>query len=214
MLVELSSWSPDGSRIAFTAREPSKPFRIYLVGRDGGPLEELAEGVDNQGAPSWSPDGKTIVYGNVLAEETHDGWIRRVDLATRQVQIVPGSHNFRTARWSPDGKYIAALNWQARELMLFDVHTERWRTLARSINGDNISWSSNSQSVFVDPKGEPPAVEQIRIRDGQRTIVANLDSLFKVPGGVVWFGLTPGNEVIVHHLSGASDVYALKWTDH
>jgi dipeptidyl aminopeptidase/acylaminoacyl peptidase len=60
MHVEVSSWSPDGRRIAFMGNQPGKPFRIYLVDRDGGPIQEAAEGNDNQGGPSWSPDGNRL----------------------------------------------------------------------------------------------------------------------------------------------------------
>src|SRR5262249_50950658 len=113
--VEVPAWSPDGRLIAFTGREPGKPARICVVDRDGGVPREVAEGDDNQGGPSWSPDGKMIVYGNTYSQETtQDGWVRRINLATRKAGIVPGSRNFRTARWSTDGKYIAALDWQAR----------------------------------------------------------------------------------------------------
>jgi Tol biopolymer transport system component len=211
--VEVSSWSPDGQRIAFMQREPGKQWRIYLIGKDGGKAEAVSAGNDNQGGPSWSHDGKSIVYGNVYGEETQDGWLRRVDLASGKVVMIPESHNFRTARWSPDGKYIAALRWQSRELMLFDVRTERWTVLADNITGDNIAWSSNSEFVYADsPRQEKPVVERVRIRDRQRTTAVNLAPLQKVWGGASWVGLTPDNSPILSHLVSASEIYELKWT--
>jgi Tol biopolymer transport system component len=213
MDVEIPAWSPDGRRIAFMGHAPGKSARIYVVDRDGGAPKEVAEGNDNQGGPSWSPDGKKIVYGNTYSEETtQDGWVRLIDLATRQAKIVPGSRNFRTARWSFDGKYIAALDWQARKLMLLDVHTMRWKPLADSILGDNLSWSSNSESVFVDSlKDGKPVVEQIRIRDGRRVAVASLEALQKVPGEFNWFGLTHDDLPIVLHVRSSGDIYSLEW---
>jgi Tol biopolymer transport system component len=215
MEAQLSAWSPDGRQIAFMGRQPGRPFRIYLINRDGGVPQEASEGTDNQGAPTWSPDGKELVYGNVFGEETQDGWIRRINLATRKVEIVPGSHNLRTARWSPDGKYVAALRWQARELMLFDHRTGLWRVLADDITGDNISWSGDSQFVYADsPRQKKPLVVRVRVRDGQRVTVVSLASLQKMPGQVQWLGLTPDNSPILLHLYTASEVYALKWMDH
>lgn len=215
MEVQVSSWSPDGRRIAFMGRKPGQPFRIYLIGRDGGSMEEASEGTDNQGGPSWSPDGKFIVYGNVFCEKTQNCWIRRLDLATRKTEIVPGSNGLRTARWSPDGKYIAALRFQTRELMLYDIGKRRWRMLADSVAGDNINWSSDSQYVYADsPRDMKPIVEQVRIRDGHRRTVVSLALLQNVPGTIdTWFGLTPDNAPILSHVFTASEIYELKWTD-
>ncbi|MFI5104451.1 MAG: TolB family protein, partial [Terriglobales bacterium] len=214
MEVEVSSWSPDGKRIAFMGRSPNQPYRIYVVNRDGGGFAEAAEGDDNQGGPSWSRDGRTIVYGNVFGEVTQNGLIRRIDLASGKVQIVPRSNNFRTARWSPDGKYIAALRWQTRELMLLDVRTQRWKTLAGSITGDNIAWSSDSQFLYADsPRQEKPVLERVRVRDGRRTTVASLASLQKVQAGINWVGLTPDSAPVFQRMFTANEIYELKWAD-
>ncbi|HEX7288569.1 MAG TPA: hypothetical protein VF532_20460 [Candidatus Angelobacter sp.] len=214
--VQVSSWSPDGQRIAFMGKKPGKPYRIYLTDRDGGVPQEASEGDDNQGGPSWSPDGKTIVYGNVFCELTQNCWIRRLNLATRTTETVPGSNGFRTARWSPDGKYIAALRFQARELMLFDLKKRNWRMRAKSVAGDNIYWTSDSQFVYVDsPRDTRPVVERIRIRDGRRTTIVSLDLLQNVPGALdTWFGLTPDNSPILSHIYSVSEIYELQWTDH
>jgi Tol biopolymer transport system component len=213
MQVQVSSWSPDGREIAFMEQAPGKPWRIYLIGRDGGPAREVSEGNDNQGGPSFSPNGKSMVYGNVFCEETQNCWIRRVDLATHKSEIIPGSNGLRTARWSPDGKYIAALRFRSRELIIFDVRTRRWRVLAESVAGDNVNWSSDSRYVYVDsPRDEKPVIEKIRIVDGQRSTVLSLASLQKAPGTTDnWFGLTPDNSPLLCHMFNSSEIYALDW---
>ncbi|HEY6250105.1 MAG TPA: hypothetical protein VI685_09090, partial [Candidatus Angelobacter sp.] len=215
MEVEISSWSPDGKRIAFTAKQPGKPWRIFLIGRDGGESIEATVGDDNQGGPTWSPDGKQLIYANVDCNEAQACWIRRVDLATGKTELLPGSYGFRTARWSPDGKYIAALQPATQELRLFSVKTRLWTKLADSINGDNINWSSDSQSVFVDsPHGPTPTIERIRVTDGRRTAVASLASLQNIFGTVgTWVGLTPDDSPILFHSFGSSEVYSVEWTD-
>jgi Tol biopolymer transport system component len=215
MEVEVSSWSPDGRHIAFMGQEAGRPYRIYLVDRNGGPVKEASEGDDNQGGPSWSPDGKTIVYGNVFCEKTQDCWIRRLDLATRKTEIIPGSNGLRTARWSPDGKYIAALRFQSRELMVFDISRHRWRVLAESVGGDNINWSSDSKSVYVDsPRDKTPVIERIYVSDGRRVTAVSLAALQNVPGTIeTWVGLTPDNSPILTHVFTSSEIYRLDWTD-
>lgn len=214
--VQLSAWSPDGRRIAFMGKQPGKPWRIFLISRDGGVPEEAAPGTDNQGGPTWSPDGTALVYGNVICEESQTCWVRRLDLATRTVEILPDSHGFRTARWSPDGKNIAALQPDTHELMLFDVTAQRWTVLAGSITGDNLIWSGDSQFVYADsPQGEKPVIERVRVGERQRETVVSLASLRQMPGQLgTWFGLTPDNRPILMHQFTASEVYALEWTDH
>lgn len=211
MQVQVSSWSPDGRTIAFMGQAPGKPWRIFLIDRDGGPAREAADGTDNQGGPSWSPDGKTIVYGNVFCENTQNCWIRRLDLATRRADILPGSEGLRTARWSPDGKYIAALRFQTGELMLFDRKTEHWRVLADAVSGDNINWSSDSQWVFVDsPRENRPVIEKINIARGERETVVRLASLQTVPGTIAnWVGLAPDNSPLLCHMFNSSEIYEL-----
>lgn len=215
MEVEVSSWSPDNTRIAFMAREPGKPWRIFLIDRDGKNLIEAAKGDDNQGGPSWSPDGKELVYANVNCNPAQACWIRRVEVATGKTDLLPGSYSLRTARWSPDGKYIAALQPATEELMLFNLSSRRWAKLANSVNGDNINWSSDSQTIFVDnPHGEHPTIDRIRVPDGRRTTVASLASLQNIFGTVgTWVGLAPDDSPILFHSFGSSEIYSLEWTE-
>jgi len=213
MKVLMASISPDGGRIAFTGQQPGKPYRIYLVSSEGGDLQEAADGTENQGAPSWSDDGSSIVYGDIFCEQTQDCWVRRVNLNTHKAEIIPGSHNLRTARWSPDGKYIAALQPVSHELLLLDVATHEWKVLTKGITGDNINWSADSRFIFADcPLVEAPRIERVNIKDGQRTAAASLIPLQRTPGEVhYWFGLNPDDDPIVFHIMTSSELYALEW---
>jgi hypothetical protein len=214
MQAQLSSWSPDGSEIAFMGKQSGKPWRIFMIGRDGGLPEEAATGDDDQGAPTWSPDGKRLVYANVHGQSVACG-VHFVELATRIVEALPASCGLRTARWSPDGKHIAALQPESHEVMLFDVVTRQWEKLAGSVNGDDINWTHDSRYVLVDsPQGEKPVIDRIRVADGRRSTVVNLASLQQMPGEVnTWFGLTPDDSPILLHLFTGSEIYALDWTN-
>ena len=209
--AQLSSWSPDGQKIAFMGLKPGKLWRIFIVERDGGEPKEAAIGDDNQGTPTWSPDGKKIAYGNVMCHETQSCWIRILDLEKGTVEKLPGSHGFRTARWSPDGRWIAALVPETHKLMLFDCNKRQWRTLAGSVTGDTIAWSRDSQWLYADSsQGEKPLIERFRVRDGMRRTAVDLSEMQKIPGQMdFWFGLTPDGAPILVHRFTASEVYAI-----
>ncbi len=211
MEVEISSWSPDGSQIAFMGRLPGKPWRIYLVGRDGGSPREASTGDDNQGAPTWSPDGKTIAYGRVYCEADNSCGIFLLDLETGRTQLVPDSGKFRTARWSPDGKYIAAIERDTRAVQLFDLNERRWHQLAESMAGDDLSWSKDSQALYLSCLiNERPSIDKVRISNHSRSTVVDLTPLQKMAGQLTsWFGLAPDESPIVLHLFTSSEVYAL-----
>lgn len=215
--AQLSSWSPDGHTIAYMQRTTGGPWRIFVVGKDGNGKRDVSPGgAGNQGAPSWSPDGKLIAYGDVLCQEEQTCWIHELDLRTGKLIQLPGSHGLRTARFSPDGRYIAALQPELHELVLFDTRKRTWRVLVGSVTGDNINWSRDSRFIFADsPRTNRPIIEKIRVADGHREVVADLSPLERMPGlGSPWFGLAPDGSPILLHLYNSSEIYTLDWNFH
>jgi Tol biopolymer transport system component len=70
-------WSPDGSRLAFSAEEGG----IWVVGIDGSGLTKVIPGGVN---PAWSPDGSRISYQPVDPESFGRG--------TLEIAAVDGTH--------------------------------------------------------------------------------------------------------------------------
>jgi len=213
--VQFSSWSPDGSKIAFMARMPGKPWRIYLVPMTGGNPQEAATGDDQQGAPTWSRDGESISYGRVLCYETGPCDIRVIHLRDRSVETLPESAGLRTARWSPDGKYIAALHTDSHEVRLFHVQKRRWITIANSVEGDDMAWSRDSRYVYVNnPQEEAGVILRIRVSDRKREKVVDFSPLRRLHGSLNrWFTLAPDDSPILLRHIDAYEIYALSWTD-
>jgi hypothetical protein len=56
-----AAWSPDGTRIAFTADARGVP-EVFLVDFDGRNLRRLSRHPAWDGDPSWSPDGERIAF--------------------------------------------------------------------------------------------------------------------------------------------------------
>ena len=59
--------SPDGRRVAYVTTPASKEgelpsLTIWLVDAEGGPSRRLTTSGASNGAPRWSPDGRTIAF--------------------------------------------------------------------------------------------------------------------------------------------------------
>ncbi len=117
------AWSPNGEWIAFgiggylQARR-TKPATIMLVRRDGTGGRELTPDSLNAGFPSWSPDGKRIVYRYWGATEG----LRIMDVATGAVQVLTTEYD-NMPFWSPDGSLIAFT--RKHDGNNFDIYTIR-----------------------------------------------------------------------------------------
>jgi Tol biopolymer transport system component len=101
------SWSPDGQWVTFGVgywfqERATHKATIMRVRRDGTGLEPLTDGNDHSGFPSFSADGKSIVFR--IWGETVKG-LRILDLATKKVRVLT-TEDDNLPGWSPDGRRI------------------------------------------------------------------------------------------------------------
>ncbi|MGH2378044.1 MAG: alpha/beta fold hydrolase [Candidatus Limnocylindria bacterium] len=105
------SWSPDGTRIAYTANAGGRRFAVFVIDVATGEQRRLTDGREDDQQPRWSPDGKWISF-----------WSRRESLRTNaDLFLVPAAGGDARrldtrggvdgeaidARWSPDGAALA-----------------------------------------------------------------------------------------------------------
>jgi eukaryotic-like serine/threonine-protein kinase len=149
MQTALARLSPDGKRVAFTARMPGQLWRVYVVSAEGGDPEVLTTGQCNEGDPGWSADGNSLVFGCMFGSITPNSVLHLLDLRTHQVTTLPGSDGLYSPRWSPDGRYIAALTVDSQKLMLYDTQSAAWQEWVAMPMGFP-SWSPDSKSIYFD----------------------------------------------------------------
>ena len=93
---------------------PKERTHLYLLTVKNGAVKQLTKGDKNEEMPSWSPDGKSIVYKSNVCEEPEMDYSKIdlfvLDVKTRKskkIETPEGYINFPT--FSPDGQSIAYL---------------------------------------------------------------------------------------------------------
>lgn len=101
------AWSPDGEWLAFgigpwfDARSTGKA-KIMRARSDGSFAEELTDGSTHAGFPSYSADGRHVVY----RQWEKDNWgLRIIDVETREIRVLTTEID-NMPSWSPDGERI------------------------------------------------------------------------------------------------------------
>jgi Tol biopolymer transport system component len=215
LTAALPRWSPDGKRIAFSARTPGNSWQIYIVQAGGGSPEHLPPEDRQAVDPSWSADGHSLVFGEV-AEEARGApgnAIRILDLDSHKIRELPGSEGLFSPRWSPDGRYILALAADFQKLSLFDTAAQKWDNLT-SISASYPNWSPDSQYIyFSTPFRSKVPFYRLRVSDRKLETLAQLTDFGPLATGRFggWSGLAPDGSILAARNVSRQEIYELDW---
>jgi Tol biopolymer transport system component len=115
-MCSIGAWSPDGEGILISCRESIYESHIDWIDLNGGTEQLLVEkGI----TPTWSPDGKWIVY---YSTEAHGLELFHVESG----EIIPFTnlHNDLGGyewSWSPDGKWLAFSRLVETDVAKWDI---------------------------------------------------------------------------------------------
>jgi eukaryotic-like serine/threonine-protein kinase len=156
-------WSPDGRRIAFS-RPPNGPGQgvdSYWTAADGsGTPELLVGGPGSQWASAFTPDGKAIIFDELLTGV--DMRVRELSIGTTESRtLVASQFGARLAAISPDGKWIAYVTSETGNTEVFvrpyGGGPGKWQI---SVNGaSEPTWSRDGRTIYYRGGGRIIAAE-------------------------------------------------------
>ena len=224
------SWSPDGKRIAFVSdRDGHIPegrawftFEIYVMDADGGNQQNLTNNPRGDRSPSWSPDGKRIVFESDRDNDRgHNIEIYVMDAdGSNPINLTNNLTEDRYPAWSPDGKRIA---FSARreghvvhnldityEIYVMDADGGNQQRLTDNRNNDWYPvWSPDGKRIAfaADRKGDFENFD-IYVMDADGGNLQNLTNNRGWDGSPSW---SPDGERIVFKSDrdGMSEIYVM-----
>jgi Tol biopolymer transport system component len=155
----LPTLSPDGRLVAFSrtfwskaAGEYDQPAGIWVSSTAGGPLRQLTRSGQD---PSWSPDGRRLVYLDRRPNNLpYNNTLRLVSTNGRSnVLLLRGNvlqYLSSPPMWSADSRSVALVS-DTGQLLVVNVATHRAKAVTETAIGrvDGFAWSPNSNTLLV-----------------------------------------------------------------
>ena len=133
---------------------------ICIVRSDGTRLTTVVGGADWQQHPSWSPDGKRIVYDAGSSETLdNDIWVVRAD-GSGEAKLTGGYH----PHWSPDGKRIVFNRYfnddRGEDVFVMNADGSGVKRVIDMTPGDtDPSWTPEGRILFTGSGGDVYVVD-------------------------------------------------------
>lgn len=93
------AWSPRGTWIAYVCRTPDRQFKLCLITPDGQKRVQITSGPGVDDSPSWSPDGRHLVFSSTSEGKSHIYMINSD--GTELERLTSGGAQHTSPAWSP-----------------------------------------------------------------------------------------------------------------
>jgi Tol biopolymer transport system component len=146
-----ATWMPDGVHMTFVTHSAhSGAHRLYSerIGGTGG-TALLFEGAQSPAPLSWSPDGRSLLYGEFAAATGEDVWVFSA-ADGKSTPLLHGPANEFSARFSPDGRWVAYASDQSgrAEVYVRPFPGPGTRSQVSFDGGIDPVWSADGSELF------------------------------------------------------------------
>jgi Tol biopolymer transport system component len=148
------SWSPDNSRIAFSAMQDGK-WNIYVMHADGSQATKLTSNTPDIDyfSASWSPDGKQIAFSARHGKNAKgDIYVMNANGSGMRQLTLHRGHDSAPA-WSPDGRRIAFISDRDSQNPADNGHEVQIYVMRA--DGSGQTRLTNSATHDYDPQWSP-----------------------------------------------------------
>ena len=142
-------YSPDGTKIAFTAVVPGVGNEIFTMNADGSAIVRLTFSGKNSASPSWSPDGSKIAFERNDNSGTPGVWVMSANGGNqRWLKGCPWPGCTRP-KWSPVADEIAVEHVNGGGIFVIDATTGmQTAVIPGSVNDMMPTWSKDGTRII------------------------------------------------------------------
>ncbi len=155
-------WSPDGTRIAYTAAQTGGAQKIMVteVGAGSSSQAFLQDDPAFKFLYDWTPDSRALVFGRQNAATRRDIWILPLDGDHTPKPYLVTQYFEERAKVSPDGKWCS---YESDESGRTEVYVQSFPNAGSKYQvttrgGFNHGWSRDGKSVYFGMPSDPATI--------------------------------------------------------